>query len=357
MRFTLRVFLPLFMLTYMVLMPFQASAAPVSSVTVVSSWERFGSMINVFAPLGHGNIGGVYYYSSDLVPDLDEVTANRLMRLRSSFEHARNRYGDHIGLPVPAYPHILEGRQNGAIVRETIGTRETEGFAEFDAVFFDPRSNDFAVRMQSVYCVNGHSGSLGCTMYIEYTWEQLEKAVSRAGEYVSAGYHAYYPDPKNKNQFIGAVNAEENSRAGLTGRISFGKLLELDNAGQYVYWSAWENGRAVDRLASGICAFTSVMGNAVGRGLMAHGIQAQRESTPHSEDFLLYYANGSDPLIKAKYDNYNGLRGIQDTTVYYPSIDAVYTLPEGVTIRVEPQVLYYNPNDSLFVYVVGVQVW
>lgn len=357
MRFLARVIIPLLILLGMLMAPVQAAAAPQNNIAVVSSWERLGSMINVFAPLGHGNIGGVYYHSDQPVPELSNATAQRLIRLRSSFEQARNRYGDHLGLPIPAFPHILEGRQNGDIIRETIGTRATDGFGEFDAIFYDPRTDDFAARMQSVYCIDGHAPSLGCTMYIEYTWDQVEYAVAHAGTYISASYHAYYPSPKNTNQYIGAVNAEENSRNGLTGRFTFGELLELYAARQYVYWDAWENGKSVPRLASGICAFTSLMGNAVGRALMANGVQAQRESSPHSEDFLLYYATGSDPLIKAKYDNYEGLRGVQDTTVYYPSTDAIYELPQGVTLRIEPQVLYYNPNDTLMVYVVGARIW
>ena len=338
---------------------FAVASAQNNAVATVHSWERFAGMVTVFAPNGHGNVTGDYHFSDQPIAQVDQAKANALVEMNTKLVSAFQRTRGHMGIPIPPGAIILEGTPWGGITTRTQSTITTEWWAEVNAAFYDPRSDDYAVRFEAVYCGDGHEGSIGCTAYVEMSWHQLHAAVDRAKPYVSAVGHLSYDPVKNYNQLVGVEQTIANGGFNEFGYLSFNDLYSLNNTyvvnNVYKEWYAWNNGRQVSAQASGICTFASVMGQALTRFLLVNGVAAERWSIPHSESFLLYYANGADPNIWAKYDNWNGVRGFQDTTLYSPSVDAVYQLPPGVQVQIQPWIVYYNPESELMIYSVGVE--
>jgi hypothetical protein len=352
-----------------------AAAAPTgrqSVFEVVNGWENFGSMKTVFAPRGHGNVGGVYTPGIP-IEGLELATAQRLIRLRNTLDlldrqlRSPEDKQSHIGLLFQGDEILLEGRPNGAITTRTTSTIGRPWMGEISGVFYDPRAEsnpeegEFAVRLESVYCGDGHRSYAGCTMYVELGWDEMEAAVMNARFYISSTAHMRYDPVKNHNMMVGL---EEFAARGqnLSGSFEFTRLLGLwDEAtlARYKVWWARENGVNVPRIASGICANTSVLGNSLNRLMMAHGIEAKRWSEPHWESQLQYVANGTDALLDDTWTDLNfrsGVRGIMDTSVATPNKLAKYELPTGVTVSIDATPVYYNPGDSLMVYAIGVRL-
>ncbi|MFW5703332.1 MAG: hypothetical protein ACOCXQ_00670 [Patescibacteria group bacterium] len=376
----------------------QSISFDVDAITEVQQWPTFIGMKEVFAPRGHGTIAGDYDQVTAIEP-LDEQTAWRLLLLRRMLESKARQTttpGDnqaHIGMRFPAGSTILRGTTSGSIANRTIANAgnnfdidqpDNEQFfkAEISAVFYDPRADHmpkpgeqpFAVRLENVYCEQGHMPSMGCTAYVELSWKDMLTAAVNAFPYISSTSHMVYPPAKDHNMAVALQMVNKNMHR-LSGSFEFTRLLGMweydpenpENTDyvsalpEYVDWQAMVDGEIAIWDASGVCANTSIMGLTLITGSIAHNLDLVRWSSPHWEDELVYYPNGTNSLAYELYPDEeaaSGTRVIHDTSVATPGKLARYRLPNEVEVKMEAWLVHYpeNPFQEPMIYVVGFEL-
>jgi hypothetical protein len=341
------------------LFPAAALARTGDPVAEVASWERFGGMVTVAAPQGHGNHAGVYAPRDEPIPQLDAQTAQKLIDLRFAMDELARTNRNHIGFSfAPGDWVLLVGAPNGAIgTRYPFTVTDRPVSMEISGLFYDPRSFDFAIRLQSSYIGHGkldggrgnpETDIRGGALYVEASWEQLWSMVSTADYRVtSVAWMQFSPNKLWNMRYGGELISQRVVATTQLDMIHALGLQDREILRNYREWEYLLNGKpACCMVASGVCGMVAVAMNPLVRLLLDNGVAFESSTARHSANYR-YNPTGTDPLLRAR--NAQGSYFVVDTTVVAPSRNAIVSAARPFTMRVTTLSWQEGAGTALYV--------
>lgn len=336
-----------------------ANANGADPLTYINGQPRMQGMVMLYeAFMSHGSFAGPYTTIEVPIEGLDSYTARQLYELSSDVAFKSVVYNGHVGFNLPPGEYILLVGASGPINRRVPFTVTDTGgtWVEISGLFFDPRSNDFAVRLQASYIGRGqHPRSNkdaekpipGGALYIEASWEQVQSMVEGSQFKITSAVFEGYGPRKHTNMFVGG-NLFEKHAQGVSYINAYDglEIREPNHNPDYVPWDALVDGEVVPGVdGAGVCGFLAPGMSVIFRLHLATGTFYHFEGVGHYVGHR-YNPTGNDPNLWARTPG--GRYLVVDSTSMDPGPDFEFWSAKKFSFSFTPLIYVPDTWDEMF---------
>ena len=265
-------------------------------LTYVTELERMQGMLDLYEAFNsHGSFAGPYSSPNTPIDGMTEERAEKLYDLGSLLAFKAAMTGSHVGFWLPQGDYTLLVGVNGPINRRDPFSVGPGGvWMEISGVFYDPRSDDFAIRLQNIYLERGqHPRSSddvnkpipGGAVYVEASWSQIQSMANNAQfKITSAVYEAYGPN-KHINMDVGGRALQRHAQGVMfLDMYDALEIREPNHNPEYVPWEALVNGVPLPNTdGAGVCGLLAPGMATIFRLMLATGTGYRFEGIGHDK--------------------------------------------------------------------------